>query len=156
MDWSQALYIGLLASALIVGKPGWQITGVMLFDLAGTMAFSADPIKVAVVDLSAMAWLFGERRLPATIIAALFGAMVAVEGLAGIFKLQNAATYTIVDLLAYGQLGVIGGAGRGMGRFVRSIARCRRRHGIAMAFRDHPGGGLARDQAQDRGGLNGR
>ena len=156
VDWTQALYIGLLAIALILGKPGWQIAGAMVVDLAGTMAFAPDPIKVAVVDLSVAAWLFGEGQRRATILAGLFITMVTVEGFAVVFKLQNAATYTIVDLLAYVQLGVIGGADRGMGRIVRAGSRRLRGLRLALAFRGQPGIGLARDQAQDGGGLNGR
>lgn len=115
MDWTQWAFIAALGAALAFGRPGWIIAAVMAGNVAATILWGASPMTVAVVDAVCGAVLiFGGKRSKA--VALLFAAMVIWAVLARGFGFPNSTTYAIVDLLAYGQLVIIGGAGFGMGR----------------------------------------
>lgn len=148
MDWTQWAYIGALAAALAVGRPGYLIASVMLANLAGTMTLSGFPLSVAVVDaLCGTALVFGSGRAAA--VAVFFAAMVVWAVVAQALGFTSAATYAIVDVLAYGQLAIIGGAGFGNGRRIRNAFRSfGRRHSNprdSMAIRDASDGNSGMD-----------
>jgi hypothetical protein len=122
MDWTQWAYIGAIAAALAVGRPGVLIASVMLANLAGTLILSGQPMSVAIFDaLSGAALAFGSARSQS--VAVFFAAMVVWAVVSWWAGFTNAATYAIVDVLAYGQLVIIGGAGFGMGRRIRLARR---------------------------------
>ncbi|MGB3316069.1 MAG: hypothetical protein WBB85_16835, partial [Albidovulum sp.] len=113
MDWSQYLYVSALALAVLIDRG--RLSAIMVANFAATAAFSSAPQMVAVADMVTIAvLLFIDAR--ARIIAALFVTMQPVYFLGGLFDVQNATTYTIVDCIAYLQLAVVGRGGWGMGR----------------------------------------
>lgn len=122
MDWSQVLYAGLLALALIAGRPPLIIAAALVFDFAATMTLAADPVSVAIVDLIAILMLIG-RGARANIIAGLFVIMQPLYIAAHNQWLSHAAAYSIVDLIAYVQLGVAGGMDRGILTYTRNLLR---------------------------------
>lgn len=131
MHWTQALYIVLLGLALCASwRQRWPalIAAVMVGNLVVTMALASDPIAVGVADaVSAAILLIGNAR--AWAVAMLFSVMIVVYVSATWLLWPNAATYAIIDLIAYLQLGIVGGMDRGIGRICRSAAR--RWRGIA-------------------------
>lgn len=140
MDWTQWLYLALLGAALGFGRPGWLIASAMAFNLAATVLWASFPMSVAVADaICGAALLFGGKRAKA--IGILFAAMVIWAVLAQSFGFPNSTTYAIVDVLAYGQLIIIGGSGVGMVRRVRTSRRFVDRRG------SHHMGGMARGGA---------
>lgn len=125
MHWTQALYIGLLCIAL---WSSWYhrappLAGlVMIGNLAATLALAADPVMVGLADaVCASILLYGNLR--AKVVAMLFSVMCLIYVSAWAFSWPAATTYTIIDLIAYVQLGVIGGVDRGLGRACRAFAR---------------------------------
>lgn len=117
MHWTQALYLGLLCAALASSWRGdWsaRIAAVMLCNVTATMALASSPLAVGVADAaSAAALINGNRR--AQIVATLFSVMIVFYVSAWGFGWENSTTYTIIDLIAYAQLGVIGGLDRWTG-----------------------------------------
>ena len=120
MDWSQWLYLSVLAVALWAGRPGVDLTAIMTGNVIATILLAADPQAVAIVDLvSGAVLIWGNPR--AQIVAILFAGMVAVEVITSRLHIEKAVIYTGTDALAYVQCGVIGGADRGIRRLYRSI-----------------------------------
>lgn len=125
MHWTQAVYIGLLIAALASSwRRDWSamIALVMAANLGATMALAGDPLSVGVMDAAcASVLLLGNRR--ALILATLFSVMILIYVSAWAFSWKNSTTYTIIDLIAYVQLGVISGLDSGIRRRVRAFAR---------------------------------
>lgn len=125
MHWTQALYLGLLCCAL---ASSWcrewsaRIAVVMLCNVAATMALASSPLAVGVADAASAAALIGGNRR-AQIVAMLFSVMVLIYVSAWAFHWENSTTYTIIDLIAYAQLGVIGGLDGWIRRRGRAVAR---------------------------------
>ena len=141
MHWTQILYVAALACVLIRFRPGPLLCLVMCANLAGTMYFSASPLEVAVIDAaSGTALLLGHDKHKA--VAVFFGLMVLCSVIFWWAALANSTTYAIVDVLALGQLVVIGGGANGALRRVRSALRPMFRRG------SHPVGGMARGRSQ--------
>lgn len=134
MDWSQALYLLILGAALYTGRPGVVVGAAMGGNLAGTMAFSGDPMAVAVVDMASVALLIG-RGWRANIAAALFVAMQPVYIIGHHLGLQNWAIYALIDVMAYCQCAIIGGWDGGVGRLGRFIHRRLNRRVYPLALR---------------------
>jgi len=125
MHWTQALYIGLLCVALACSwRQPWSalIAAVMVGNLVATMTLAPDPIAVGIADaVSAAILLLGNTR--ARTVAMLFSVMIPVYVSADWLLWPNYATYAIIDLIAYLQLGIVGGLDRGIGRICRAAAR---------------------------------
>lgn len=133
MHWTQALYIGLLCVALAASwRQPWSalIAAVMVGNLAATMAISgaiigpAQFLAVGIADMVCAAFLI-RGNMRARVIATLFSVMIPVYVSARFFHWHDATTYTIIDIIAYAQLGVIGGLGGGLRSFCRAIGRGR-------------------------------
>lgn len=150
MHWTQALYLGLLWAALVSSWRGeWsaRIAAVMLCNLAATVALASSPLAVGVADAaSAAALISGNRR--AQIVATLFSVMICVYVSAWAFGWENSTTYTIIDLIAYAQLGVVGGLDRGIRRCGRAVARRWPVPADPETTRGHATVGVARVSAQ--------
>lgn len=131
MHWTQALYICLLCVALAASwRQPWSalIAAVMVGNLAATMAISGaiiGPLQflaVGFADAACAALLMrGNRR--AMKVAMLFSVMIGVYVSGWGFSWPDATTYTIIDLVAYVQLGVIGGLDSGIWHSVGAAAR---------------------------------
>lgn len=119
MDWSQWLFVSALALATYTGRPSLNISLPMWGNFIATFFLASTVAHVAVADIIAASILvFGSRR--AAVIALLFVLMLPVYALADFYQWPNAATYAIIDLLAYLQLAIMGRWGDGMailGRF---------------------------------------
>lgn len=126
--WSQIIYITLL---LIASGVAWYygnrfIILIMWINLAATMLLNSHPILVGAVDLiSASVLLMVIQGKVALTIAAIFCIMALIYPLS--LVIGNAATYTIVDILAYVQLYAMGSDG--FCNFVRNI---RHRHRLVV------------------------
>ena len=132
LDWSQWLYLGLLASALLVGRPRALVAFAMVGNFAGTVAFAGDVIAVGICDAISIAMLLAAGRM-GMILAALFVAMTPVYLISYMLDLPPHATYAIVDLIAYLQLAVICGLGGGTSRRIRLSLRRGSRGLVSMA-----------------------
>jgi hypothetical protein len=103
MHWSQIAFGLALFAACYSGRRDRRIVAVMIANFAGTLAFNASPLSVAIVDLASVAVLaFGTIR--ARVVAAFFVAMAAIYPIAYAAGLDRATIYTIVDVLAFLQL----------------------------------------------------
>ena len=153
MHWTQALYVGLLVLACYTGKPRPAIMVAMWGDLIATMVLASSPIAVGVADAAAMAVLMmaGRRGL---VVAMLFSVMIPVYVAAAWLAWPNEATYAIIDLIAYLQLGVIGGLDRGLRIAFRAFVG--RNHGRFRAAKNggNAGLGVARVSTLSRGAQN--
>jgi hypothetical protein len=148
MDWSQALYIGLLALALLYGRPQAVVWVAIIGDLAGTMLLADDYRAVAVIDIIAASLLVG-RHWRQNVVAAIFLLMQPVYAVAQMFDFPHWITYGCVDAMAYCQLGVIGGVDRGMGRSLRVAHRLLHHRSASVAASRGIADRLARDQTPD-------
>ncbi len=150
MHWTQALYLGLLLWALAAGRD-WsvRIAAVMLCNVVATMALASSPLAVGVADAASAAVLIGGNRR-AQVVATLFSVMVLIYVSAWAFRWENSTTYTIIDLLAYAQLGVIGG----LDGWIRRRGRASARRWPVPADPETQGGhaivGVARVSAQSK------
>ena len=144
IDWSQALYIAVLAVAIMAGRPPFGLACVMLGDLAATIALADNPTLIAMADVVAAALLIGGNRRE-KIVSVLFAVMVFWEAIAPRLHIPNALIYTATDVLAFAQCGVIGGADRGVGRLYRSIRGRFANSGDRLAAGYNPGVGVARN-----------
>jgi hypothetical protein len=133
MDWSQFLYTAALLLAIRSGRPAPVVTAAMFMDLAGTMLLHHEPGQVAIIDLVAIVMLAGNGTR-SNVIAALFIVMQPIYMLHS-FGLSNTAIYTIVDLIAYAQLIVLGGWDVGMRRRARNLSRRYHSHSLAASIR---------------------
>jgi hypothetical protein len=132
LDWSQWLYVVLLASALLVGRPRALVAIAMVGNFAGTVAFSGDFIAVGICDAASIAILMAAGRM-GMILAALFVLMIPAYLAGYAFALPPHATYAIVDLIAFLQLAVICGLGGGTYRRIRLGIRRGFGGGVSMA-----------------------
>ena len=144
MDWSQALYIAVLAIAIMAGRPSIALSLVMLADLSATMALAGNPELVAQADIAAAALLIGGNRRE-QIVSCLFAVMVFFEVIAYRLIVPNGLIYTATDVLAFVQCGVVGGADRGMGRLYRSIRGRFANPDHSLASGNNPGVIMARN-----------
>jgi hypothetical protein len=118
MDWSQIAFGCALIGVLAASREGWLISLTMGANFAMTLLWASYPLSVAMVDsLCGSVLLLGNGR--ARMVGALFGAMVVWAVAARWFGLSDAATYTIVDVLAFAQLFIIGGGAHGVYRRIR-------------------------------------
>lgn len=141
MDWSQWLYAFCLALAFAAGRPGVLIWVPMVANFLATILMAGEPLAVGMFDLlCATMLLFAGRQ--GLILAAFFAAMQPVY-LANVFLgLPSNATYAIIDVLAFGQLVVIGGSD-GMARLRGSFGHVVRRR--ADHLHSMEGGGAVGD-----------
>ncbi len=128
MHWTQLAYLGLLAVAIIAGRPRPVLAAVMLGNFIATVIFAgaSNFIAVAFADLAcAVVILAHEIRFSAErrsmIVAGLFGAMLPVYVAADIFDLSRATTFAIVEVFAYTQLAVIGNVDGGLRKVGRAL-----------------------------------
>lgn len=147
MDWSQYLYLGAMGAAFLLGRPHPIIMAALVGNLLATMLLAADPVSVAVADVTAAAVLLvaGTRR--AYVIAALFVLMQPIYFAAWLYSWPNWITYTCIDLIAYLQLAVAGGMDRPLAAWRAD------RRGRAADIRPLASGGVAmaaRNSAADR------
>lgn len=150
MHWTQALYLGLLCAALAASwHSKWSalIALVMLCNLAATMELASTPLAVWVADAASAAALIGGNRR-AQIVATLFSVMICVYVSAWAFGWENSTTYTIIDMIAYAQLGVVGGLDLGIRRCGRAVARRWPVPADHETTRGHASVGVARVSAQ--------
>ena len=94
----------------------------MIANMAWSAAFGPLVLFVAIGDLLAAVFLMMEGRR-AVLVAGLFVVMVFVEVAAWYLAWSNAATYAIVDALAYFQCGVIAHVDGGIRIGRRAIGR---------------------------------
>jgi hypothetical protein len=136
MDWSQWLYLGLLALAFSTGRPRRVIVGAMTFNLVATVLLAHDPVSVVVADLLTAGLLIGEGRR-ANIVALFFVAMQPVYVAGHYLGLNYSVIYALIDVLAYAQLCVIGGWDVGLRRLYRSRSGRHRRADSPTISWDH-------------------
>lgn len=150
MDWTQGLYIAALVAAFGFGNPHWIIVAAMVLDLATTLIFRGDYITVGAADLLvALALLFAGRR--GQFVALLFALMHPIYVLGFVFKWPPAATYAIVDALAYLQLAIIGGLDVGIASARRWAANRRgNSYPGAAQMGGHAKNGVARILAEGK------
>ena len=141
-DW-QIIYAALLAASLGIGRPVPVIWAVMIGNLAWSAAFGPRVLFVALGDLLAAVILMAEGRR-AMLVAGLFVVMIFVEVLTWCLAWPNAATYAIVDVLAYIQCGVIAHADTGIRIGYRAVGRWINRwvSGVAQIGRLGGAGGM--------------
>ena len=115
----QIVFITALIVALRLGRAHWAICGVMLFNFIGTWQNWNSYLSVGVFDvICATMLLFTTNRGRA--VSAIFVLMVPIYVMAHHFMWRPATTYTIVDLLAYLQLGIIGRVDTGISHIYRA------------------------------------
>jgi hypothetical protein len=131
MEWLPGIYtipfIIAAAAGLVQGR--YALVGVMLFNLVGTLVMRGTPLTVGVIDLMCACSLVAIGGKRAYAISAIFLTMLPLYYFAD--TIGHVTTYTIVDVLAYTQLMVLGGGGfgkligisGGLLRSGRSIAR---------------------------------
>jgi hypothetical protein len=150
MDGWQVIFGAALALACLAGRRDRLIVSVMLANFAATLTFAATPLTVGVADILCMAVLItGSAR--ARVVAAFFAAMSAIYPLGLWFGLTAPTIYTIVDVLAFLQLVVVGRGDHGVSSSRRHLGRLRHRPAVPLVHRNHApsGSGLA---AQADGG----
>jgi hypothetical protein len=139
----QIIFTCGLFGALLIGLPHWRIWVAMICNFLATMTFADTPTLVGIVDIACAAFLLGAGR-QAHIVAFLFACMVPVYWLpTGFPQWSNSATYAIIDVIAYVQLGVIGYGGGGV-NFIRRHFGLRHRTVLGtVAFRSDTKSGVA-------------
>ena len=114
MTLFQSIYFVLLltgsGAALLCGNRK-RLIAILWANFIATMTFAGTPFSVGIADLSCAAALVYVGGKRAYAIALLFAAMVPLYLFATL--LGNYATYTIVDVLAYCQVLILGGGGFG-------------------------------------------
>ncbi|MDZ7905177.1 MAG: hypothetical protein U5N55_04940 [Cypionkella sp.] len=117
MDWSQAIFAGLLLLATITTSDR-RLAYAAWANFAATMALAHNPVAVGVADiLTASALLCMGRR--GQCIAALYAVMIPIYPIMVTAGFQAATIYTIVDILAFAQVAIVGGWGFGIYRGLR-------------------------------------
>ena len=113
MHWTQIIYLGLLliGSGAAITKDRWLLVVVLWMNFGGTIALHDAPIAVGVLDMACASILvgFGDRR--EYVVASLFVLMTILYQFE--VQLGRAMLYTIIDVMAYAQIVVIGGGGFG-------------------------------------------
>jgi len=120
----QVIIVCLMAAAFFGGRPPLRVMAVMVCNLLFSMHYGDSFLWVGIADVVSAALLLG-ASMRANIVAGLFAAMVPVYVAATYFGWNVGTTYTIIDLLAYAQLGVIGNVDGGVGYIRRFVARRR-------------------------------
>jgi hypothetical protein len=115
MDPSQFAVTAALALALYTGRPRPIVALAMVGNLFASMALGGQPIALAVADWVSIALLIGEGRR-AAVIAALFLVMQPIYVAGHYLGLRHSVIYTLIDVIAFVQLSVLGGWDAGMGR----------------------------------------
>ena len=118
MHWTQVVYMLALCAALYGGGAPVRVAAVMLCNLAFTFTVAAEPIAVGVVDIACAVALIG-HNMRANIVALLFALMIPVY----VAGLKTSTTYTIVDAIAFLQIGVIWRVDSGIRNARRFIGR---------------------------------
>lgn len=150
MDVSQLAYIIALAVALLCGREGAVVTCFMVLNFGATMLMAGDPTIVGCFDLLSAIALIGISRR-ANMVAVLFCLMIPIYVMGFAFGWPKATTYTCIDLLAYAQLGVIGGLDRGVHGMRRAIGRLLHSADYPAPRRGQSGDGVARIDQPDCG-----
>lgn len=151
MDWSQLLFAAALAVACYAGRGDWRIVGCMVANFLATVTLAAWPLAVACADLACVVVLvMGSIR--ARVVAAFFVVMAAIYPIASAMGLGNAATYTIVDVLAFLQLMAVGHGDDGIGFVRRHLDRLRHRRGFSVVGGAKAAPSLVMASSQDRRG----
>jgi hypothetical protein len=91
----------------------------MVCNLAFSMKFGGAYLWVGVADLVCAAFLIGISTR-AYVVSGLFALMVPIYVAATYFQWTTGTTYTIIDLIAYAQCGVLGRVDGGLG-YLRSV-----------------------------------
>lgn len=117
----QIIYLVLLliGSGAAITKDRWLLVSVLWINFAGTMSLADYPLMVGILDLACASVLIGKGDKREYVVAGLFAAMIGLYYFAEI--LGNYATYSIVDILAYAQIFVMGSGG--FGEFLRASRR---------------------------------
>jgi len=115
--WRAILITGF-AIAVYTGRPPRLIIAVMVGNFAATWYLAADPLAVGVADAASAVVLLHMRTVQSWCIVALFSVMIIVYVSDWLYNVRNFATYTIIDLIAFLQLGVIGGLDGGIRRWI--------------------------------------
>lgn len=145
MHWTQVAYIMALCAALYGGGAPLKVVTVMVGNLVVTLAFSGTPLAVGVIDLLCAAMLIG-NNMRANIVAVLFAMMVPVY----VAGLKTSTTYTIVDVLAYLQLGVIWRVDSGLRNARRLVSRYGSRPFSSVVQRGHAERSVAMVSQKDK------
>lgn len=107
MDLTQIIYaLGLLV-AIWWGGPDWRLSLACVANFIGTMALSASPLTVGVLDLVTIAVLVTLGTWRGYSMAAIFAVLVPIYPIGSYLAWPTHATYAIVDLLGYALLGVL-------------------------------------------------
>lgn len=150
MHWTQVAYIAALCAALYGGGAPVKVVAVMIGNLAATLTLSGTPMVVGTIDLLCAIVLIG-NNMRANIVAVLFALMIPVY----VAGLKTSTTYTIVDVLAYLQLGVIGRVDSGLRNARRFIGRFNSGSGVSVAQGGHTERGVAMVSRKDKRLTNG-
>jgi hypothetical protein len=134
MDLSQIAFLSALALACWFGRREPMIGLVVALNCFATIASAGSPLTVAIADLLAIAVLMvGNAR--SKVVAAFFVAMVPLYPIGLWFDLPKSTIYTIVDVLAYLQLVVVGRGDNGIGRGLRRAYRLLDRSRVPVGIR---------------------
>ena len=128
-----AIYLTMLFAAVGFGRPPRMLIAVMAANFALGMIVRDSVTSVAVVDLACAALLLGISSR-AYVVAGLFALMVPFYVAGNYFQWQNSTTYTIIDLIAYTQCGVIGRVDGGISGLYRRINSSHRNWGSAPNY----------------------
>lgn len=150
--WQAIIAAGLLLALL--GKPPARLWFAVAGNFIVTMILAENPVPVAIADLMTAAIILGVSTR-ANIVAGLFALMQPIYIAGFALGWPDATTYACIDLLAYVQLGVMGGVDRGMGRAYRFTHGWLYSLRRPILFRTAPPANLARNSEAHRGGLNG-
>jgi hypothetical protein len=136
VDWSQWLYLALLAVATIPGRHHPDLIAILVVDLMFTLAWGEFPLLVGAFDLFC-AWALWSAGPRGRVVGGIFVIMQPVYVAGWLFNVPDATTYAIIDVLAYLQLVVLSNADRFLGkRLGRRLDRSRSNNRVAsMAVR---------------------
>jgi hypothetical protein len=121
------IFYAVFVLAVLIGLPSKKIIAAFLLNLIASFFLKETPTAIAIADLAAAAYLFGQGSKE-NLIAALFGCMVLLYWVpTGFPQVQISEIYVMVEIIAYIQLMVIGYGGGG-------IAFIRRHIGLRWPF----------------------
>lgn len=122
----------------------------MCVNFTGTF-FLSNALAIAVLDVMCAAFLVGfVNSWTARLVALLFCTMIPVYVVADYRGWPDHVTYTVIDLIAYGQLWIIGNFGGGVRNLWRTFAG-RWADLVGFDFSSRWGTGVvAKDQEPDR------
>lgn len=113
MTTFQVIYLVLLliGSGAALSRDRWLLVFVLWINFGGTMSLAGEPMMVGVLDMACATMLVALGSKREYVVAGLFTAMIGLYYFAE--TLGNYTTYTIVDILAYAQVFVMGSGGFG-------------------------------------------